>query len=74
MATTPTSSNEVIVLKLATIRLQNVSNSLCVSIVSCVCWEGVFAGGGGGGGLPYLSFECGLFNRRPNHMSAFVLF
>ena len=29
-------------------------------------------GGGGGGGGCYLSFECGLFNRRANHMSAFV--
>ena len=31
-------------------------------------------GGRGGGGGGYLSFECGLLNRRPNHMSAFVLF
>ena len=31
-------------------------------------------GGGGGGGGVTLSSECGLFNRRLNHMSAFDLF
>ena len=39
------------------------------------CSPGGGGGGGGGGGeVPFLSFECGLFNRRPNHMIAFVLF